>query len=64
MNVTELGHLYGTVAGSMRVNREDSIWIKAFEEYDQDHPLQRPLSVDCRNCYTKVLYYLISKNKK
>lgn len=35
-----------------------TLWTKAFTEYNEDHPIDRPLTLHCRSCYMKVYDYI------
>lgn len=34
------------------------LWMRAFQEYNNDHPLNRPLGLKCRSCYMKVYNHI------
>lgn len=37
---------------------DKTLWTRAFDEYNEDHPKDRPLGLHCRSCYMKVFSYL------
>jgi hypothetical protein len=60
MTVQELKTMRQTwMRGFRQISRSDKdIWQKAFDEYNSDHPKDRPLGLHCLSCYRKVLAYL------
>lgn len=39
----------------------DKVWEKAFKIYNDDHPNERPLILNCIQCYPKVYFYCKKK---
>lgn len=39
----------------------DAMWIAAFDEYNNDNNNTTKMSMNCRQCYYKVLMYFIKK---
>lgn len=37
---------------------DKTLWTRAFAEYNEDHPNDRPLGLHCRSCYMKVYAHL------
>lgn len=69
MNFTkkELKHLKDTLrVESVYRRKQDKIWIKAFEIYNEKHKIQK--AMDCLSCYYSVVHWieiqLNDKNKK
>lgn len=45
-------------------NNYSPAWKKAFEEYNSDHPKDRPMHLGCLPCYFKVYRYIKKKYAK
>lgn len=45
-------------------SKRHPIWEKAFNEYNTDHPEERPLQMSCRPCYAKVFFHIKRKYGK
>lgn len=41
--------------------KNKSIWKKAFQIYNDDHPQFYPIGMHCRSCYLKVYKYVTEK---
>jgi len=54
----ELSHLRDTIQKGVS-NEKDLVWIMAFKVYNQNN---RPLSMGCRPCYSKVFQYINTIN--
>lgn len=40
---------------------QHNLWRVAFDEYNNDHKDDRPLSLNCMPCYIKVRKYIMEK---
>lgn len=45
----------------IRIKMHHGLWARAFDEYNEDHPKDRPLGLHCRSCYMKVYKHLKTK---
>jgi len=59
MTEKELLHLENTVTKRIGEKINDIVWIKAFEEYNEQRAY--PLVMDCIGCYVKVFQELYQK---
>lgn len=46
------------------VNMYKRIWNKAADEYNADHPNDKPLKTQCRPCLFKFYQYLKQKHER
>jgi metal-responsive CopG/Arc/MetJ family transcriptional regulator len=56
MNTDEIKILKSQLINPFKHSRSE-IWVRAFREYNEDHPTERPLHSSCRVCYYKVFKY-------
>lgn len=60
----EIVQLSKEVANNPIVRGDKILWRKAFDHYNLKHNLSRPLNMNCRPCYVKVVMYIASHFKE
>jgi hypothetical protein len=56
-----LDELKKSFLNPINIRKNSAMWQFAFEEYNRLHPEQRPISMGCSACYSKVFKYFQDK---
>lgn len=56
MTIEDLEHMKRSIQMYPAISR-DPIWLRAFAEYNENHPNVLRLHMGCKVCYPKVYYF-------